>query len=212
MNWIEFIFECLAMVAALATLYKYKHKPIRIVALILVITVIAESAARWYIAIGYNNNHWIYNLYGFVLYALLYKMVYDHITNSIRKRIVGLLSILMLIAIVIRATTTAVLTTFMAHTYNISAIVLVILLMYYAIDLLKRNDRFEPLKNLEIYVFAAYMLFAVSFIPLAPLVFGIWLEDLSKTTIATLSTIHGVIVILMNLILIYGFLWVKEQP
>ncbi len=99
----------------------------------------------------------------------------------------------------------------MAHTYNISAIVLVVLLMYYAIDRLKSNDRFEPRKNLEIYVFGAYMLFGVSFIPLAPLVFGIWLEELSLTAISTLSTIHGLIVILMNLILIYGFLWVKVQ-
>ncbi|MEQ3654568.1 MAG: hypothetical protein ABNH00_01775 [Dokdonia sp.] len=211
MNWIEFTFECLAMVTGLATFYKYKHKPIRIVALILVLTVIAETAARWYIAVGHNNNHWIYNLYAFVLYALLYKMVFDHITNSTRKKIVGILSILMLIAILIRAATTAVITTFMAHTYNISAIVLVVLLMYYAIDRLKSNDRFEPRKNLEIYVFGAYMLFGVSFIPLAPLVFGIWLEELSLTAISTLSTIHGLIVILMNLILIYGFLWVKVQ-
>lgn len=211
MNWIEFTFECLAMIAALLTYHKYKHKPIRVVTLILVLTVIAEAGARWYIALGHDNNHWIYNSYAFILYALLYKMIYDHINNFKRKKIVGALAIVMLIAIVIRAATTPVLTRFMAHTYNISAVVLVILLMYYAIDQLKSDERIEPRKNLEIYVFAAYLLFAVSFIPLAPLVFGIWLEELSRSTISVLSTIHGLIVILMNLILIYGFLWVKEQ-
>ena len=212
MNGIEFISECMAAIVALLCYHKYKHKPIRTVALLLWVAVIFEAGARLYIIAGNDNNHWIYNCYALLFYGIFYKMVYDHIHNPTRKKIVLTLSVIMFMAIIFRAITTPFLSRFMTHTFNMATIVMALQLMYYAIDLLKSDDRFILKDNLEIFIFGAYLLFAVSFIPLSPLLFGIWLEHfLSQNTIDVLATIQGGILIFTNLILIYGFLWTKKE-
>jgi hypothetical protein len=212
MNELEFISECLAAIGALFCYNKYKHKPIRTVLLLLWIAVIAEAAARLYIIAGNDNNHGIYNCYALLFYGLFYKMVYDHIQDPLRKKIVLILSVAMFLVIAFRAITTPFFSRFMTYVFNLATGVMVLQLMYYAIDLLKSNVRFQFKHNLEMIVFGAYLLFAISFIPLSPLVFGILLSDfLSETSQKLFFTIHGGLLISMNLILISGFLWTKAK-
>ncbi|RMB56547.1 hypothetical protein EAX61_14150 [Dokdonia sinensis] len=210
MGSVEYISEWLAAIFALIFFYKYRMQPIRLVLLILWIAIIAETAARLWIDAGYTNNHWIYNCYAILFYGLFYKMTYDHIKNSKRKKIVALLSILMLAVIIFRSFTSPFATRFMTHTFNVATAVMVINLMYYAIDLLKSDINFILRERLEAFVFVAYAIFAVSFIPLSPLVFAIW-GDFSSSAAQTLSDIQGAILIVMNLILIFGFVWTRKQ-
>lgn len=211
MSYIEYISEWLAAIFALIFFYKYKSKPIRTVLFILWIAILAETGARLWIDIGHANNHWIYNCYAILFYGLFYKMTYDHITNKKGRKAVATLSIIMLLAILFRSLTTPFATRFMSHTFNIATGIMVLNLMYYAIDLLKSNVPFVLRERLEAFVFTAYLLFAVSFIPLSPLVFAIWGKGLSLETGNTLSDIQGVILIFMNLMLIFGFIWTKKQ-
>ena len=211
MNWTLIIIQCLAAIVASVCYPKYKHKPVRMVLLLLWIAVVAEIAGRVYTAVGFDNNHWIYNVYSLLFYGLFYKMVYDHIQNLTRKKIVATTAIIMFLVIGYRAFTTPFLTRYMVHVFNIATFVMVLHLMYYAIDLLKSNANFKLKHNLEVFIFGGYLLFSVSFIPLAPFIFGIWLPDMSRSIYTLFSDIQGVIIIIMNLIFIYGFLWTKEQ-
>ena len=211
MNWILIIIQCVTAIVALACYPKYKHKPIRMVLLLLWIAVVAETASRVHIAIGFENNHWIYNVYSLLFYGLFYKMVYNHIQSPTRQKIVATTAIIMFLVIGYRAFTTPFLTRYMVHVFSLATLVMVVHLMYYAIDLLKSDVNFKLKHNLEIFVFGGYLLFAVSFIPLAPIVFGVWLSEISTTAYLLLTNIQGAIVIIMNLIFIYGFLWTKEQ-
>lgn len=212
MNSAEYISEWLAAIFALIFFYKYKSAPIRTVLLILWIAIIAETAAGLWIDAGHTNNHWIYNCYAILFYGLFYKMIYDHIKDIKRKRIVAVISLVMLLAILIRSLTTPFFTRFMAHTFNVATGVMVVNLMYYAIDLLKSDITFVLRERLDAFVFVAYLLFAVSFIPLSPLVFSIWGESLSTETSNILNSIQAMILIFMNLILIFGFIWTRKQP
>jgi hypothetical protein len=180
------------------------------VVLLLWITVVAEIAARVYTAVGYDNNHWIYNVYAILFYGLFYKMVYDHIHHPTRKKIVAITAIVMFLAIIFRAITTPFFSLYMVHIFNLATFVMVFHLMYYAIDLLKSDANFRLKNNLEIFIFGGYLLFAVSFIPLAPFIFGIWMPDLSQHYYDLLRDIQGGIVIVMNLTFIYGFVWTRE--
>lgn len=210
MNWIILILQCLAAIVALLCYPKFKAKPIRMVLLLLWITLVAEIGARAYTAAGYDNNHWIYNVYAILFYGLFYKMVYDHIHHPTRKKIVAISAIIMFLAIIFRALTTPFFSLYMVHVFNLATFVMVFHLMYYAIDLLKSDADFRLKNNLEIFIFGGYLLFAVSFIPLAPFIFGIWMPDLSRQYYELLGDIQGGIVIVMNLTFIYGFVWTRE--
>ena len=205
-----YISEIIAALVGTLLYYKYNHLPIKTVLLILWIAIITEAMARMY-SHYYHNNHWVYNLYAFLFYILFYKMVYDHIENTTRKRIVKWLSIIMIIAIIIRAFTVPVITHYMSITYNIAMILLVVLLMYYAIDRLKSDAPLKLKNQLELFVFSGYLLFGVSFIPLSPFMVGQMGIEYSRDLTDTLQAVQAISLVFTNIILVFGFIWTDPK-
>ena len=210
MSTLMYISEILAALVGTFCYFKYKHLPIKTVLAILWIAVITEAIARIY-SHYYHNNHWVYNLYAFLFYMLFYKMVYDHITNDKRRRIVKWLSIIMFIIIIIRAFTVPVITQYMSTIYNIAMLLLVVLLMYYAIDRLKSDAPLILKRELELFVFTGYLIFGISFIPLAPFMTGQMGGQYSDTLLTSLRAIQTITLISMNSILIFGFIWTRPK-
>ncbi len=197
------------MVAIVATLffYKYKHLPVRIVLVILWLGLFADVGAGLYTKYVFPNNHWVYNLYAFLFLALFYKMIYDHVEDHRRRRVITIISTIMLGLFVFRAATTPVLTRFMEKTFTVGIIVLIINLLYYAIDQLK-SDRNLKIKNkLEYFVFAGYLIFSLTFIPLSYFIFGQQGHRYSDNLYETFFTVQKISLLFMNGLLIFGFIW-----
>jgi len=191
--------------------YKYRHLPVKLILPILWITVIAETCARFPSLRIDGTNHFIYNCYLLTAYPLLYLIVYRHIKNSIRKKYVGAISIIVVAIMLFRAFTTPLLTEFMVFMFSLSIIGLVIILLYYAVDLLKNNARIILKNKLELFIFSGFMLFGISYIPLSFILTSEDFLQLSDEAINTLSSIQNSTVILMNLIFILGFIWTNSR-
>ncbi|WP_405227174.1 hypothetical protein [Dokdonia sp. Asnod1-B02] len=210
MSTLMYISEIIVALVATIFFSKYKHLPIKTILYILWIAVITESMAKIY-SHYYHNNHWAYNLYAFLFYILFYKMVYYHIENTTRKRIVTWLSTAMIIAIIIRAFTVPVVTHYMSIIYNIAMILLVVLLMYYAIDRLKSDAPLRLKNQLELFVFSGYLLFGVTFIPLSPFMVGQMDFQYSRELLNTLRAIQTFSLVVTNIILVFGFIWTDPK-
>lgn len=169
------------------------------------------TVAKLYTVYVYPNNHWIYNLYTFVFFGLFYKMVYDHIQNSTRKNILAALSLLMMLGLIVRAVTTPVLTHFMDRAFTAGTIVMIFNLMYYAIDLLKNNQKIQLKSNLQFFVFAAYLIFGITFIPLSYFLFGQAGDGYSDRFYTVFRAIHTAAIVGMHGLLIFGFIWTKPK-
>lgn len=211
MSEITFITEFVAAIVALVFYYKYKHLPIKYTLLVLWLTVIAETCARFpSLRIG-GTNHFIHNCYFLTAYPLLYLIIYRHIKNGIRKKYVGAISILVISIMLFRAFTTPFLTEFMAFMFSLSILGLVIILLYYAVDLLKNNTRIILKHKLELFIFSGFMLFGISYIPLSFILTSEDFLQLSGEAINVLSSIQNSTVILMNVIFIFGFIWTNPR-
>lgn len=206
-----FIFECFAAIIATVFFYKYKHLPIKLILPILWLTVIAETCARIPSLRIEGTNHFIYNCYLITAYPLLYFSIYKHIQNPIRKKSVGIIALIIFSVMIYRAFISAFITKFMVYMFSLSVIGLVILLLYYAVDLLKNNKHIILKNKLELFIFTGYLFFGISYIPLS---FVLTSEDflrLSREALNTLSNIQNSTVIFMNVIFIIGFIWTNPR-
>lgn len=206
-----YISELLAAITATIFFYKYKYLPVRLILVILWAALLTETGAHLYSTYVYPNNHWVYNLYSYIFYILIFKMVYDYIENATRKKIVATLAILTILAITARALTTPVLTRYMTGTYNIALGIVIIALLYYAIDRLKSNAPLRPKQELELYIFSGYLLFGISFVPISWFRMGQLGFDYSESFDATLRLIQMITLVAMNALFIFGFIWTQPK-
>ena len=196
-----YISEIIAALVATIFFYKYKHLPIKTILYILWIAVITEGMARVY-SHYYHNNHWVYNLYAFLFYTLFYKMIYDHIKNKTRKRLVLGIATIMMIAVIIRGFTVPVITFYMSKTYSIAMVVMVFLLMIYAVERLKSDDSLRAKNELA-------LVFGISFIPLAPFLTGQMDFNYSRAMLDILKGVQTAALLFANALLVFGFIWTK---
>lgn len=205
-----YISEIIAALVATIFFYKYKHLPIKTILYILWIAVITEGMARVY-SHYYHNNHWVYNLYAFLFYTLFYKMIYDHIKNKTRKRLVLVIATIMMTAVIIRGFTVPVITFYMSKTYSIAMVVMVFLLMIYAVERLKSDDSLRVKNELALFVFTAYLVFGISFIPLAPFLTGQMDFNYSRAMLDILRGVQTATLLFANALLVFGFIWTKPR-
>lgn len=206
-----FIVECLAAVIATVFYTKYKHLPIKPILLILWLTVIAETCARIPSLRIEGTNHLIYNCYLVTAYPLLYLTIYHHIKNPIRKKYSRIIAISVVGILFLRGFTTPFLTKFMVYMFSLSIVGLVPLLLYYAVDLLKNNKQIILRHKLELFIFTGYLIFGIAYIPISFVTTGTELLSLSREALDILFNIQYMIVILMNAIFIFGFVWTKPR-
>ncbi len=191
--------------------FKYRQLPIKLILPILWLTVIAETCARFPSLRIEGTNHFIYNCYLISSYPLLYLIIYRHIHNSIRKKYVMAIALIVVGVMLFRSFTTPFLTKFMVYMFSLSIIGLVILLLYYAVDLLKNNKRIILKDRLELFIFTGYLIFGISYIPLSYFTTSSDFFELSREALTIFSNIQQGTVILMNVIFIFGFIWTNSH-
>lgn len=209
---ITYIIEWIAAIIALLYYYKYRYTPIKTVLWILWITVAIEFCARiteWRIE---GTNHFFYNCYILTVFPLLYYTIYRHIKQASRKKAIRIISLLTLVILIIRAFTTPFLTQFMVYMYCLGMLALIINLLFYAIDLLKNNAQIVLKNKLELFIFTGFTLFGISYMPLSFFMTGADLFDLSLKGYTILQNLQLSIVIVMNMLFIFGFIWTLKQP
>ena len=206
-----YIFEWLAALAGLVFFYKYKQFPIKWVLVLVWLTVFVETAAKFQVLFIDGTNHLIYNCYLITSYPLLYYIIYSHMQHPLRKKIVAGIAIAVTTAMLFRAFTTPFLTTFMVYMFSLAVIGLVAILLLYAIDLLKSNNQITFKNRLELFVFAGYMIFGISYIPLSYVLTSFEFIQLGPETMSILYGIQNSTVIFMNILFIVGLIWTDPR-
>lgn len=208
---IAYILEWIAAIAALVFFYKYKHRPIQLIIVLLWLTVLAETAARIPSLFIDGTNHLIYNCYLITSYPLLYYIIYRHIQHPLRKNIVMIIAFLVTSIVLLRAFTTPFMTQFMVYMFSVCTIALVIILLLYAVDVLKSNRRIVLKNSLELFVFVGYLFFGIAYIPLSFVLTSDDFIRLSRGAISIFSAIQNATAILMYALFIFGFIWTDSR-
>ncbi len=205
-----FISEVLAALCASIFFNKYKNTAVWLIMPILWMAVIAESSGVLYYVYVYPNNSWIFNLYDLIFYLLFYLMIYNFVLDEKRKKIIKSLSALVLLAFVIN--TLLVNPIYKALTYAsiLDTIILVIQLMYAAIEALKSQYIFSPKQSLPLFIFGSYLIIELALIPIS-LIRNMDLHIWSNEVYYGVNTILGYVLLIANAVFIFGFIWTKPS-
>jgi len=205
-----YLSEVAAAVTATVFFYKYKNSPIWLIMPILWMAVIAETSGVLYVEFVYPNNNWIFNIYGLLFYAVFYKMVYNFVKDPMRRKIIIILSVAVLVVYIINALVTDPLYAALTYGKIAGTVVMVVHLMYAAIESLKSARVFDLKESLPIVVFAGYLLIELTLIPVS-LIRNMDLHIWSLDVYNGVNTILGVVLIIANSIFIIGFIWTKPS-
>lgn len=206
---IAYISEWIAAIAALVFYKKYRHTPIKTILWILWITVIIESCARIPAFFIQGTNHLYYNCYLITVFPLLFYTIYTHTLDTTRKKTIAVISSIAVAIIIVRAFTTPFVNSFMVYIHSLAMITLLIILLIYAVDLLKDRQPIVLKHRLELFIFSGFLLFGISFIPLSFFVTGNGFYPLSAQALDVLYTIHMVLVLWMYVLFVFGFIWTR---
>ena len=202
-----YISEWIAAIAALVFYKKYRHTPIKTILWILWITVIIETCARIPALFIEGTNHLYYNCYLIIAFPLLYYTVYKHTLASGLQKTIAILSSIAILIMIVRALTTPFTTSFMVYMHSLAMLTLLIILLIYAVDLLKETQPIVLKHRLELFVFTGFLFFGISFIPLSFFVTGNSFYELSKDALEVLYVLQMILVLLMYFLFVFGFFW-----
>lgn len=205
-----FISELLAALVATFCFYKYRHTPLWLILPILWMAPITESLGVYYYEYIYPNNAGIFNLYQFVYFVLFYLMIYGFVKNRTRQLVIISLSVLVLLTYSIEFSITDVQYKPLTYSGIVGTMVMVIHLMYAAIETLKSNKILDFRNSLPFFIFSGYLLIEITLIPVS-LIRNQDLNTWSIDVIEGVRSILGAVLILANGYFIFGFLWTKSM-
>ncbi len=97
----------------------------------------------------------------------------------------------------------------MNKVYSIAMVVMVFLLMIYAVERLESDDSFYIKNELALFVFTAYLVFGISFIPLSPFMTGQMGFNYSRAMLDILRAVQTAALLFANALLVFGFIWTQ---
>tara|TARA_R110002051_G_scaffold10175_11_gene38855 strand:+ start:59168 stop:59836 length:669 start_codon:yes stop_codon:yes gene_type:complete len=211
---IAYFFEILAALSATFFYKKYKDTKLKTFLFFIWYVVLNDILfSKLYILyIDPKNNTILYNIYRFVLFNYLFWLIYNHLTDSLRKKIIvgcaGLFTLGYLINVYLDG--------FQYGNFQYSTllgcILYVIAALYYFIELLKKSD-IDNIKNQAfVWICVGYLIYGIGF----PVVFfarHIKLEgpNFSPEYFEYLQFILGMIVICIYSIIGLAFVWSKNM-
>lgn len=205
-----FITEVLAALVGTFCFRKYKHTEIWLVLPLLWMAVLAETSGILYYAFVYPNNIWIFNLYTILYYSLFYYMIYSFVKNKRRKKIILVLSGVVLIAYIINFIAINPIYKPLTYAKTLATIVMVLHLMYAAIEVLKSNTILKIRNSLPFFIFSGYLLIEITLIPIG-LIRNMQLYVWPSEVYNAVNSILGFIILIANYYFIFGFLWTKTS-
>lgn len=172
--------------------------------------VLAETSGILYYAFVYPNNIWIFNLYTILYYSLFYYMIYSFVKNKRRKKIILVLSGVVLIAYLINFIAINPIYKPLTYAKTLATIVMVLHLMYAAIEVLKSNTILKIRNSLPFFIFSGYLLIEITLIPIG-LIRNMQLYVWPSEVYNAVNSILGFIILIANYYFIFGFLWTKTS-
>lgn len=211
---IAYFFEILAVLSATFFYYKYKHTKLKTFVFFIWYVMLNDILfSKLYIRyIDPEGNTILYNIYRFVLFNYLFWLIYNHLTDSLRRKIIlccaGLFTLVYLINVYYEGLQYG---NFQYATLT-GCILFVIAALYYFIELLKESD-VDYIKNQAfVWICVGYLIYGIGF----PVVFfarhlkfdghyfsSQYLEDLQLVLV--------LIVICMYSIIGLAFVWSKNM-
>lgn len=205
-----FISEVLAAIVATLCFSKYKHTAIWPIMPLLWMAVIAETSGVLYYEFIYPNNIWIFNLYGFLYYALFYYMIYSFVKNKKRQKVIIALSCVVIISYAFNLLIVNPIYQPLTYARLLGTVVMVLHLMYAAIEVLKSDAILKVRNSLPFFIFSGYLLIEITLIPVG-LIRNMELHLWSLEVYNAVNNILGIILIIANSYFIFGFLWTRSD-
>lgn len=188
---------------------KFEHTPLILAPVILwlgFVTEVTGTILNFYIS---SHNGWIFNVYTFIYFALLYLLIYRYLDKSYFKKMVTLLGGAALLFHGYRLLTADSFND--NRIYSMAFLVFVFLLSsaFYMMELLQRETVFTFKKHPEVFFIGGYLIFYLVYAPLN-VAYDLNLRIFSLDFYIILKSIQGYVLIAVNLLFIYVFLWMKK--
>lgn len=202
--------EILAAILGTYFFYKYRDSGLRLWIILLYLAPAVEFIGSWYSNTISYNNHIIFNIYDILSTVILFKLLYHLTLDTQRKRWILILGCSSVLLFFINGTYASIITDFLLTYKAFGTAILIIAIAIYLIDMLKRNTVVVFQQNLGFIVFTGYLIFNIAYLPIYFTYQYIMTLDSQGGLI--FSTLHGVqmsVVILINLLFIFGLFWSK---
>lgn len=205
-----FISEVLAAIVASICFPKYRGTALWPILPLLWMAVLAETAGVLYGSYVYPNNNWIFNVYAILYYALFYFMIYSFVKNRKRQKIIIVLSAFVGVGYLVNMYTANPIYQPLTYAKTFATVILVLHLMYAAIEVLKSDVILNIRNSLPFFIFSGYLLIEITLIPVGlirNMEIKLWPVEVYKAV----NLILQCVIIIANCYFIFGFLWTNKQ-
>lgn len=188
---------------------KYKHTPLILAPVILWLGFVAEISGTIHNAYISYESGWIFNIYNFLYFVLFYILIYRYLTKALYKKTLVILGIAALLFFAYRLVSSD---SFNDRRIYAKALLVLVLLTgnaLYLTELLQQKIALKFKNHPEFFFLGGYLIFQLIYAPLN-VAYDLNLRVFSLDFYIVLKSIHGYILIAMNLLFIYIFTWTKK--
>lgn len=214
---LQFIILFITAIIATFYFYKYKHTEMRLFLIlfwyIALNDIIALGYWEYYKAIGIiKPNYIFYTILDIIRFSIIIWVLKKSIKNIKRKKIVNALLYSLWLFYLINFLFQNPLTEDLNYSFIYGAITTVIAIMYYSIDLIKSAEVSKITKDLLLWINIGFLIFNISY----PIILAVEnFYDPSNTNEKLfevyLPSIQYTIIIISNLVIVFGFIWSEKR-
>ena len=210
---VAYLFEMLAVISATVFYKKYKDTKLKTFLIFIWYVVLNDILfSKLYATyIDVQNNTIVYNIYRFILFNYLFWLIYTHLRDSLRKKIILGCAALFTLGYLINIYFEGFQYGNFQYATLTGCILYIIAALYYFIELLKNNDIADIKQRAFVWICVAYLIYGIGF----PVVFFARNLELggelsSSSFYENLRNILGIVVICMYTIISLAFVWTKS--
>lgn len=209
---LQFIILFITAITATFYLYKYKHTEMRLFLFLFWYVALNDKIASEYWDHFEKSNYIFYTILDIIRFTIIIWVLKKNIKNLQRKKIVsGLLYSLWLFYLINIIFQNPIYED-PIYAFIYGAIITVISIMYYSIDLIKSTQVSKIKKDLLLWINIGFLIFNISYpIILATEKFYDPSNTNEKLFEIHLPSIHYTIIIISNLVIIFGFIWSEKR-
>tara|TARA_R110002051_G_scaffold10175_11_gene38856 strand:+ start:60054 stop:60716 length:663 start_codon:yes stop_codon:yes gene_type:complete len=200
--------EILTAIFATYYFYKFKNTPLKLWILLLFLAPLTKIIVAWNATNGTLNNQIILNIHDLIHHLILFKLIYDLISQAWRKKvmlwIIGFTVLLFAVNGMYESDFSEHL---ILYKSALTALVIFSTALYLGYTL-KRVELLRFKENLAFIVFSGYMIYNIVYLPIyLTNQYLVHMETGDETILPVLSTLRGATLLMMNLFFIFGLIW-----
>lgn len=202
------VFDIIQIITAIVSsiyYYKYKNSFLKYICFFLWYTVLNEFLGFYLADNLQQDTGYLYNIRRLLLYALIYWILKNAITDRKRLKIVNSLffvyAIIQVAEIIYKYKTFA--SDYLTISYLVGGLVSFLGIMYYAIELIKSQKITFLHKNLVVWFLMGNLIFWIVYLPINIIFTN--MEYFDEEILDSLGEIQKVFIVVQNIIFITGF-------